>query len=727
MKIVKYILFIFFLINTQTSKAECNFKTGEFIDKLNNSNSIKSLRINIPNSRRYTKNQLEILTSANKNILPMLRKKHTAEVFINYKFGSCKYKGKVWQNGDGKDHIKLSGGKVISSLNVKLTNGNLHNSVKFKLLIPETRNHLNEILGSIILKKHNFIVPETFEIETSINGVSSLMIFQEDSQKELLERNNRREGPIFEGDESLLWSSNIGEELLLLDAPNLARLINYKSSLKGENTLNIFLNSYLRLQDYYLSSSYFVNPSPSSNLYKDYIFLMLSMNGEHGLIKTNQKHYFNLLSKNFEPIYYDGDFNLNSDLKHKPKKLISNFSNKYSYPYLDKLKDESFLNEIENIFESKVKIYDSRKKKFFRNSISTIKANQKLLQSVIYSNEKFQEDSNINKNFSEYRSTFIEKNRFFKPNLFFITSYKINGNEVSFLDHFSKEIKVSLSDFSKIISRKRYKDKSFILLPTKNSISKKYTLLKTSIPLIGMDIFHHPENIPLIDFKNKIITLNNVLNNYPTLINGGYLNNWKVKYLGLDDIEFKRKNEELTAERVDSYGYTGCLNFLNTKFNMTDIIATNGKCEDSINIINSSGNINNLIIRDAYKDGFDADFSNLKILNSYVNGAGNDCIDISSGNYEIKNIITSNCSDKSISVGEKSILIIDNLYAEKSNIAVAVKDSSKVDLKNAKIFSSKFCLSAYKKKQEFGGAFIKVSKMECKGEIFNDKNSLISL
>ena len=32
------------------------------------------------------------------------------------------------------------------------------------------------------------------------------MLFQEDIQKELLEKNNRREGPLFEGDESLLWS-----------------------------------------------------------------------------------------------------------------------------------------------------------------------------------------------------------------------------------------------------------------------------------------------------------------------------------------------------------------------------------------------------------------------------------------------------------------------------------------------------------------------------------------
>ena len=193
MKLAKYIFFIFFLLNATKVKAECDFITGEHIDKLNDPNAIKSLLINIPKSKKYAINQLKILTSKSKNIPPQMRKKFDAEVFINYKFGSCKHIGKVWQNGDWKDHIKMINGKIISSLNVKLISGNILNSVKFKLLIPETRNHLNEILGSIILKKHNFIVPETFEIQTSINNVSSLMIFQEDSQKELLERNKRRE------------------------------------------------------------------------------------------------------------------------------------------------------------------------------------------------------------------------------------------------------------------------------------------------------------------------------------------------------------------------------------------------------------------------------------------------------------------------------------------------------------------------------------------------------
>ena len=365
MKLAKYIFFIFFLLNATKVKAECDFITGEHIDKLNDPNAIKSLLINIPKSKKYAINQLKILTSKSKNIPPQMRKKFDAEVFINYKFGSCKHIGKVWQNGDWKDHIKMINGKIISSLNVKLISGNILNSVKFKLLIPETRNHLNEILGSIILKKHNFIVPETFEIQTSINNVSSLMIFQEDSQKELLERNKRREGPIFEGDESLLWSNKDNDELVT--GPSLARLINYRASLKGENTMNIYLNSYDKLQNYYINSNYFVDPNLSSKLYQNYLFLMLSMNGHHGLFKSNQKHYFNLLSKNFEPIYYDGNFDLNSGInKVSTESIISSFSNKYSYPYLNKYINEAFLKETENIFKSKVKKYNSKKRDFLK-------------------------------------------------------------------------------------------------------------------------------------------------------------------------------------------------------------------------------------------------------------------------------------------------------------------------------------------------------------------------
>ena len=51
----------------------------------------------------------------------------------------------------------------------------------------------NEILASAILNELGIITPETAMVFVDVNNVKSEMIFQEDSQKELLERNNRRE------------------------------------------------------------------------------------------------------------------------------------------------------------------------------------------------------------------------------------------------------------------------------------------------------------------------------------------------------------------------------------------------------------------------------------------------------------------------------------------------------------------------------------------------------
>ena len=93
------------------------------------------------------------------------------------------------QNGDWKDHIKFSdGGQLIRSLDVKMRSGNIFSSIHFKLLIPSTRNSENEILASLILRSLNFISPDTFAVKTKINGVHSVMLFQETARKELIEK-----------------------------------------------------------------------------------------------------------------------------------------------------------------------------------------------------------------------------------------------------------------------------------------------------------------------------------------------------------------------------------------------------------------------------------------------------------------------------------------------------------------------------------------------------------
>ena len=79
---------------------------------------------------------------------------------------------------------------MITSLDVKLYEGNIMNAVRFKLLIPKTRNSFNEVLGTLILKQLGFISPETFLTKANINGTTSTFLFQENAEKEMLERNS---------------------------------------------------------------------------------------------------------------------------------------------------------------------------------------------------------------------------------------------------------------------------------------------------------------------------------------------------------------------------------------------------------------------------------------------------------------------------------------------------------------------------------------------------------
>ena len=47
-----------------------------------------------------------------------------------------------------------------------------------------------------------------------------------------------------------------------------------------------------------------------NNSFQEYFLTLLAMNGAHGLRPHNRRFYFDSLANNFEPIYYDGDLNL---------------------------------------------------------------------------------------------------------------------------------------------------------------------------------------------------------------------------------------------------------------------------------------------------------------------------------------------------------------------------------------------------------------------------------
>ena len=51
------------------------------------------------------------------------------------------------------------------------------------------------------------------------------------------------------------------------------------------------------------------------------------------------------------------------------------------------------------------------------------------------------------------------------------------------------------------------------------------------------------------------------------------------------------------------------------------IKGSNGACEDTINLINSSGEIKRIEITEAYSDALDLDFSKININDVYINNS----------------------------------------------------------------------------------------------------------
>lgn len=166
---------------------------------------------------------------------------------------------------------------------------------------------------------------------------------------------------------------------------------------------------------------------------------------------------------------------------------------------------------------------------------------------------------------------------------------------------------------------------------------------------------------------------------------------------------------------------------MSSKLHNVDIYANDFHCEDSLNIINSNGEISNLEITNSSFDAVDFDFSNINIKNIIVKNSKNDCLDLSFGTYYISKGQLVGCSDKGISLGETSKGIFNHLIISESKLGIVAKDGSIANIEN--LFATEideYCLSAYKKKQEFGGGKIIYQNINCDKGFYFDQYSTIS-
>ena len=719
---MKRIILIFFLILINEAHSKCNFATGKYLKEISDPSKILSIKIDIPNSFNYSRNIYRILVSdenSSKTIPKKLKKKFKANLLVNYKFGVCKYLATIRQSGDWKDHIMpIGNGNYARSLDVKLKDGNIMNAVSFKLLLPKTRNGNHEILASLILKKLGFIAPETFEVNTTVNNVDSVLLFQEKPQKELLEKNLRREGPIFEGDESLLWGYD-RYSLFELEPLSLSRLINDKWLKKGESSRKIALKSFAELQESYLQYSYrFINnyrpnlifPNKmKSDKFLNFYSLLASMGGTHGMRPHNQQYYYNSLESSFEPIYYDGNISFETKLVVKPKN--KNFV--YYEP------DSSLIRKVYNLIDDNILYEDFFKrtikkknlKYFFKKSITQFHVNLKNIElNTGVKNNNMKTFNNID----FYRNFQASK----KLNQKIINNINIKNDSQNIINEKGESFMITEKDLQDLLSKNQLQNKRTVYIPVKkhNVLDKEIKYFNSQEKIIKMS-----KNMRLkIDEKKKILYFNQLNPSDWALISKSDYSNWKIFFNGKANTKDKIR---LSKQRLNNHGLTGCLTIYNSIINKTSISIINGGCEDSINIINSVGEDLNLIVENAAHDAFDGDFSKISIESIKVTNSGNDCADLSGGEYDIKIAYLDNCTDKAVSVGEKSLFYADKVFVNKSNIAISSKDFSSVSILYLEGKQVNLCAEIKQKKQEFGGASLSIEKNKCKASINSDSMS----
>ncbi|WP_269622918.1 right-handed parallel beta-helix repeat-containing protein [Prochlorococcus marinus] len=184
----------------------------------------------------------------------------------------------------------------------------------------------------------------------------------------------------------------------------------------------------------------------------------------------------------------------------------------------------------------------------------------------------------------------------------------------------------------------------------------------------------------------------------------------------------------LSEPSIASINITGGLTFYNSPVTIEDSTFSQASSEDSLNLVRSPFLINNTKFIGSASDAIDIDFSNGTISNSSFSNTGNDSIDISGADVTLNNISIISSGDKAISVGEEGNVIANNIKVSDSFIGIASKDLSNVKISNISINNVEFCLTAYKKKPEYGPASIKLlsNSSTCHSKYLLEPGSTIS-
>ena len=287
-------------------------------------------------------------------IIENLRKKALSDGFLpsadqmpkvktNIIFNDDKFRGDIRLKGDRDVHYA---DKKKSSYKIELDkNQYIFGIKKFSLQKPRTRNYVHEWIFHQMAKDFNIIKIKYDFIKLSVNGENTgLYVLEEGFGKELIERNERRNGPIFGLNEDVVGVDGLSDKPVfeIYNKNYWSRPENSSIVRTASQKLRDFFNNKIELEEIFdleKWSAYFAVIDFTSNY--------------HGALLKSVKLYYNPINGLFEPIPFDGH------------RLKPNY-NKYNLDYdnrilIDVLTDPSTTEEKE-IFEWLKKFFFKGKK-----------------------------------------------------------------------------------------------------------------------------------------------------------------------------------------------------------------------------------------------------------------------------------------------------------------------------------------------------------------------------
>ena len=688
------------------------------------------------------------------------------------KFGDEKYNIKLRTKGVRPIHWKK---KDETSYKIDIRGSKrLWGMEEFSIQKPITRNYTYEYLFHNLLGYAGLLKIKYFFVNLYLNDRNlGVYAVEESFSKELVERQGKRNGPIFSlKDELGEYFPNVKYELY----SDTFWISQYPKLIKNLfSILNNFKKENFNTNDYF-----------DVDKWAKYFAIMDLTGSYHGSLLKSVKLYYNPTAGLFEPIGFDlhkndglfNNFIIMDFLKDKNDvnridcsyicdhekwylkflkidndQLNSKFIEKYIY-YLNFYSEPKFLEDFLKLYSKKLSEYNTA---IYKDNSKTDKITRTGAGYFIYDEEYLLKRAeliksrinstnldNINISYSNDTLKFEEYGKIYPFPVLAKTKECLYEEDKKNFFLFGR-ISFNLKNSCKKIEITSFK-KTKIFLMNENismaddndfNIKDKFKNLREYDDIIKIDNQNYKVSSNIDLLENTIINKNenfifekkstiNIINGSTLFIEGQVdfiNNNGSFNEIKSEDgtgslifinNDFNLSNlvfKKLSKPRLENYILYGGVNFINSKVNLNNIYIQDSNNEDGLNIINSKSNLKNIYFNNMKADAFDVDFGELNFFNVSCVNVNNDCLDISGAKVTGQELTIDKVFDKGISVGEKSAVSINNIKISNNNIALAVKDGSNAYFEDVYLANNNLDIVLFNKKKEFLKPSLKIDNI----------------